>query len=87
MTQFFVIQRNNEFAIKRTYGFGMKRIVAEIVLDIVVIELIALLLYLTVHGIFCVFNAEIYKIDFNITTITTLLNIIGCMDDATEGSC
>ena len=45
MSEFWIIERNKEFAIKRTYGFGQLRLIGGIARDILILGMASLVIY------------------------------------------
>ncbi len=81
MSEFWIIQRNKEIAIRRTYGFGKFRIIVGIIRDILMLCIVSLVIYIVIHTFCCLLKVNIYSIKWDITTIVTIIviNIISIL--------
>ena len=76
MSEFWIIERNKEFAIKRTYGFGQLRLIGGIARDILILGVASLVIYVLVH-LFAVgvLGIKLYTISWNLRLIASVLFI------------
>ena len=76
MSEFWIIERNKEFAIKRTYGFGQLRLIGGIARDILILGAASLVIYVLVH-LFAVgvLGIKLYTISWNLRLIASVLFI------------
>ena len=76
MSEFWIIERNKEFAIKRTYGFGQLRLIGGIARDILILGVASLVIYVLVH-LFAVgvLGIKLYTISWNLRLIVSVLFI------------
>ena len=72
----WIIERNKEFAIKRTYGFGQLRLIGGIARDILILGVASLVIYVLVH-LFAVgvLGIKLYTISWNLRLIASVLFI------------
>ena len=83
MSEFWIIERNKEFAIKRTYGFGQLRLIGGIARDILILGSASLVIYVVVHLFAAgVLGIKLYTISWNLRLIASVLFI-----DITELVC
>ena len=76
MSEFWIIERNKEFAIKRTYGYGQLRLIGGIARDILILGVASLVIYVVVH-LFAVgvLGIKLYTISWNLRLIASVLFI------------
>ena len=76
MSEFWIIERNKEFAIKRTYGFGQLRLIGGIARDILILGVASLVIYVLVHLFAAgVLGIKLYTISWNLRLIASVLFI------------
>ena len=76
MSEFWIIERNKEFAIKRTYGFGQLRLIGGIARDILILGSASLVIYVVVHLFAAgVLGIKLYTISWNLRLIASVLFI------------
>ena len=76
MSEFWIIERNKEFAIKRTYGFGQLRLIGGIARDILILGAASLVIYVLVHLFAAgVLGIKLYTISWNLRLIASVLFI------------
>lgn len=76
MSEFWIIERNKEFAIKRTYGYGQLRLIGGIARDILILGVASLVIYVVVHLFAAgVLGIKLYTISWNLRLIVSVLFI------------
>lgn len=76
MSEFWIIERNKEFAIRRTYGYSQLRIIGGIARDILVLGAAALCIYVICHIVaIYVLRIKLYTISWNIGVILSVIFI------------
>lgn len=76
MSEFWIIERNKEFAIRRTYGYSQLRIICGIARDIVVLGVAAFCIYVICHiAAIYLLRIQLYTISWNIGVILSVIFI------------
>ena len=76
MSEFWIIERKKEFAIKRTYGYSQLRIIGGIARDILVLGAAALCIYVICHmAAIYLLRIKLYTISWNIGVILSVIFI------------
>lgn len=76
MSEFWIIERNKEFAIRRTYGYSQLRIIGGIARDIIALGGTSLIIYTACHIIAVnVLRIRLYTINWNMGVILSIIFI------------
>lgn len=76
MSEFWIIERKKEFAIRRTYGYSRLKIIAAISRDIIVLGILSFVIYIVGHGVVSlIFESNVYSIEFDIKTMASIIFI------------
>ena len=81
ISEFLIIQRKKEIAIRRTYGFSNARIVLGIMRDVSVLCLASFVIFIFVYMILNIMKLNLFAIAFDKLTVITviLINMISIM--------
>lgn len=81
ISEFLIIQRKKEIAIRSTYGFSNARIVLEIMRDVSVLCLTSFVIFIFVYIFLCIMKSNLFVITFDILTVISviLINMISIM--------
>lgn len=78
MSEFWIIERNKEFAIRRTYGYGQLKLIGGIAKDILVLGVVSLMCYALIHIIIAnLIGVRLYevKMDIKLVFMIVLINV------------
>lgn len=75
ISEFWILERKKEFVIKRIFGYNKKKIILEILKNVVLLSLTAMLIFTGVYIIASIIGINIYAIELNLRSIVIFIII------------